>query len=288
MAETNSDEKDKEKSKSETVADDDKEVTEEDLRKLKYGEEEVESSQKDTDESSEPEETEEESEETGEVDGQTDDQAEDEESEEEAETESDEDTSEFVKEFPNIKGETPEEYARNLEIAYQNSTAEALRWKQVAETKPSTEEGATDETELPDPRFLYLDRMLEQEMTEAYSDFSKGYPQLKDPAEYAKFQEEVGTWGRYFIDTKHRAAPARELFSRAVASLGWEPVSSKPNDQEKLNMALKDRAAVAKTTSATKKAPKSKVTESMIAANRLMYPNKTDDEIRKELEPYVK
>ena len=51
-----------------SVADDDKEVTEDDLRDLKYGKDDVETSDE-ADETSEAEETEEESEETGEDDG---------------------------------------------------------------------------------------------------------------------------------------------------------------------------------------------------------------------------
>jgi hypothetical protein len=56
-------------------------------------------------------------------------------------------------------------------------------------------------------------------------------------------------------------------------------------------MKLKDGAAVSKTQSSTKPAPKSKVTPDQIRIQRELNPfgtqGKTDAEIAKELEPYV-
>jgi hypothetical protein len=102
------------------VVDDDKQVTEEDLRDLKYGNDEVETS-KEADETDDTDEPEEDSEEAGDEDGQTDDEATDE-SEETDQPESADDSAEYVKEFPQIKGDTLEEYTRNLEKSYQNSS----------------------------------------------------------------------------------------------------------------------------------------------------------------------
>ena len=81
-------------------------------------------------------------------------------------------------------------------------------------------------------------------------------------------------------------APPKELYAKSAVILGWEKQSS-TDSKDKLDMALKNNAATSKTTSVTKTTPKSKVPDAMVAANRLMYPNKSDAEIRTELEPYV-
>src|SRR3954471_15699245 len=100
------------------VVDDDKIVTEDDLRALKYPDEDVETL-KEEDEPSEDDDANDESDETSEEDDKIDDQA----------TEDEETPPAFVKEFDYIKGDTPEEYAKNLEAAYKNSSSEALRLK---------------------------------------------------------------------------------------------------------------------------------------------------------------
>lgn len=263
-----------------TVVDDDKEVTEEDLRDLKYGSTDVETSEEE-DETEVTEENEEESEETGEADGQTEDQAEAEESDEEPEA------PQFVKEFPYIKGDTPEEYAKNLELAYKNSTSEALKWKGLAEGKTDSN---TDKQEEPvdlDPNALYIKQLRDNEITTAFSEITKHYPQVNDQTEYNKFVSTVGVLSNTILQSEKRLASPKELYSKAAVILGWEP-EGKVDDKDKLGNALKDRAAVSKTSSATtKKISKSKVTDAIIAANRLMYPEKTDAEIREELEPWV-
>lgn len=279
MAVTNTDDK---------VVDDDKEVTEEDLHDLKYPKEDVET-EKSADEATKGDETEDDSEETGEDDSKTDDQTEDEEAEESDETDSDEDSSEFVKEFPNIKGESVEDYARGLEEAYKQSTAEALRLKALADkaTKDS-DSGETDEAEvdLTDPVSLFMKQKMDEEITVAFGEFSKHFPQVQDPNEYNKFTQEVATLSQTILNSQKRLASPKELYSKAAVILGWEP-DNKVTDKDKLGNALKNSAAISKTNSATKKSGKSKVTDQMVAANRLMYPDKTDAQIREELEPYV-
>lgn len=277
------------------VDDDDKQVSEEDLRDLKYPKDDVETSDSEEDEASEEEDdSEEESEDTGDEDGQTDDEAEEGESEEDEKTDSDDDTPDFVKQFSHIKGETPEEYARNLEIAYQNSTAEALRLKELSEKAPPVTDAAQgddesdDEITSTDPVSLFMKQKMDEEIDAAYADFSKQYTQVSDPAEYDKFTREVSTLSRTILTSQGRMASPRELYSKAAVILDWKPQETAPSNEEKVGMALKDNASNTKTSSSPKKkAARSKVTDAMIQANRLMYPNKSDDEIRKELEPFV-
>ena len=271
------------------VVDDDTTVPDDIVEDLKKAKDEVENSQEE-DDTSKTEESTDESKETGEEEGKTDDSQEEE--AEETEQESDEDSSEFVKEFPNIKGDTLEDYTRELERTLQLSNTEGKRLsdelKKQERSRESLREGLEEDTGPVDPRLLYLDQLLNKDIQNAFDTFKKSFPQVNDPTEYDKFQTEVSVLSKYFIDTQKRAAPASELYSKAAVILGWEPQDSPPDGKERLGTALKDRAAVSKTVSATKKPSKSKVTDQMIAVNRLLYPDKTDSEIREELEPYVK
>lgn len=269
------------------VIEDDKQVTEDDLRALKYPEDGVDGeTQDDTDGTAD--ETTDESDETSDETAQSDDEATDESQDSEA----------FTKKFDNIQGETPEEYARNLEIAYQNSTAEALRLKGLAETQQARgateavtnvadviEEDATAEVDVNDPVALYMKQKMDEEITSAYTSFSKDYPQVADAPNYTKFTKTVAQLSRTIVDSEKRLAPPSELYSKAAVILGWE--KDTVTEADKLSAAVKNNAASGKTSSATKPIPKSKVSDAMIAANRRMYPNKTDTEIRTELEEYV-
>lgn len=251
----------------EEVADNDQPVTEDDLRDLKYGSEEVETSENEEDESEETTEEEESEEETdNDEDGQTEPQV------------------DFVKQFPQIKGDTPEEYAKNLELAYQNSTAEALRLKGLTE-KPVKEEDKPDITE-SDPVSLYMKQKMDDEITTTFADFAKLYPQVEDQVEYTKFTSTVAELSNTILQSEKRLASPKELYRKAAVILDWQ--SQEPTAEDKLKNAVKATASSSKTPGVTKKtASTSRVTDAMIAANRKMYPGKTDAQIREELEPYV-
>ena len=247
-------------------------VTEEDLRKDKQAAE-VEAA-KAADETA-AEETPEETEETGEEDGQTETPAEEEPEEEPS----------FVKQVPSIVGDTQEEYLKNLETAYQQSTTEALRLKGLAD-EAETPEG--EEIDLSDPLRLYAKQKMDEDINTAFSDFQTEYPQaVPGTPEYSQFTTEVATLSQTIMTSQKRLASPKELYSKAAVILGWEK-NSTPDSKDKLGMALKDKAASPKTSSSTSIPTKSKVTDEMIQVNKQMYPNKTEAEIRKELEPYVK
>lgn len=273
-----------------TVADDDKAVTEDDLRSLKYDNPEVETTPKVEDETDESEtEDNEETEDTEADDGQTETATT---PDEEDESDEEDATPSFVKEFDYIKGDTPEEYAKNLEQAYKNSTAEALRLKNLSEASTTTER-TEEEEETPvtpsvtDPTALYMKQKMDEEINQAFDEFSKDYPQAKDPTDYNKFVQEVAAFSATIFNSQGRLAPPKELYQKAAVSLGWEKQSA-VTSKDKLNIAVKNNSATTKPTSATgKTTTKSKVPQAMIETNRKMYPGKTDEEIRKELEPYI-
>lgn len=242
-------------------------VTDEDFKKLKE-EVEVETS-KEADETTETKESEDESEETGE-----------DESENEAST--------FVKEFPNIKGDTPEEYAKNLEEAYKNSSSEALRLKKLSEESQTEETEESEEADLSNPISLYMKQKMDEEITTAFEDFKKTYPMVNDPTAYNQFTREVATLSQTILTSQKRLAAPKELYTKAAVILGWE-AEGKVDDKEKLSAAVKNQAATSKTTSATKpKSKQSTVTDTQVLLFKKLNPSsdKTDAQIREELEPF--
>lgn len=283
-------------------------VTADDLRKDFYGEEDVENAD---DESSEDETSDEQDEseddsdkDTGDEDGKTDDETEEDDSEEEDKTDSDDDDSEFVKEFPNIKGDTLVDYTRNLEQTVSFSNKEGKRLadenallRQQVEDLKAGKKGTDDSSKGDDksdddnltPEQAFFRRKMNEEIDAGFKELRKGYAKyIDDPAEYEKFVKEVRTQGAAARLSGNPYVSPMELYAKSVAILGWERDDT-VDSKDRLKVALKDKAAVTKTSSSStgKKAPKSKVTDRMLRLNRAMYPNKTDDEIRKELEPYV-
>lgn len=205
----------------------------------------------------------------------------------------------FVKEFDYIKGDTPEEYAKNLEAAYKNSSSEALRLKDALETaqKPPSVTPPADlsaeidpaASTLKNPVDLYVQQELDKKIQGAYAITQKEYPQVNDPTEYAKFTKKVATFSQVILDTESRLADPAELYNMAASSLGWEKKTTEPDDKDKLGMAIKTGASVNKTTSAPVK-PKPntpKLSDAQLKLNRKMYPGKTDQEIIEELTPYL-
>lgn len=289
MAEPNSDDDNK--------GGDDADLTAEDvLRSAKYPKDDVETSDNEEDEASDGDGDDNDSDDGDDDDSKTDDDgASDDGSEDDSNDDSDEDAG-YVKEFPNIKGENLPDYTRNLEVAYRNSSTEATRLKRENDelkAKDSAigdggdDSGASDDKPL-DPLQLWAKQSFEREATEAYDDFAKIYPQVTDPTEFDKLTKTVNTMSTVIQQNEKRLAPPRELYTKAAIALGWE-ADTNPSAGDKLKVALKNGAAIPRTSSSTKKATKSKVDDNQVAIYRKMNPSsdKSDSEIRKELEAFV-
>lgn len=188
----------------------------------------------------------------------------------------------FTKNVPSIPGDTPQEYLANLEKSYSESTKEALRLKDLVPKPTAPESVKTDEVLTPEQ--LYIRQKQDEEIGEAFSEIQKDYPQVKDKVEYDRFTAMAQTVGKNITDAEKRLPPPKEVYAKTVVLLGW----TQGDSQEKLGAAMKDGAASPKISSgASRPAPKSKVTDKMVAYNRRWYPGKTDAEIREELEPHV-
>lgn len=187
----------------------------------------------------------------------------------------------FTKEVPSIPGDTPEEYYKNLEKAYQNSTTEALRLK--GELDKKVEAPVAPVTETLTPEQLYIRQKQNEEITEAFNEVSDKYPQLKDQAVYDRFVAEAQVVGKVITESEQRLPSPKELYAKTAVILGLNADNS-----EELGTALKDAGASTRTSSAIPAGPqKSKVTDEMINLNMKMYPNKTRQEIIEELEPHI-
>lgn len=266
---------------------DEDEVTEDDLKNLKYGG--VESDDESEDENTEDENTEEDDEDTGDdEDENTEDDAEENSEEEDDSDDDSDDANEFVKEFPNIKGDSLEDYSRGLEKAYQNSTSEALRLKRELDELKSSEDYTPPDNSNTSPAELYMKQKMDEEINTAYQEVVKKYPQVQEQQYYDAFTREVAVLSKTILESQGRLAPPSELYKKATAILGWES-ADEITDGEKTTLSIKNRISTGKTSNGAKstKRTKSKVNQAMIEANRKMYPDKTDAEIRAELEPYV-
>lgn len=289
MAESNSDD---------NKGGDDTDLTPEDeLRSAKYPDGDVETPATGEDEPLDGEGDDDESDDGADDDDKIDDDdASDDDSEEDEKPDSDEEKP-YVKEFPNIKGDNLPDYTRNLEQAYRNSSTEATRLKRendelkAKNTAIGDDDGSdagTDDKPL-DPLQLWAKQNFDDAATKAYEEFSEKYPsKLADAAEFDKLTKTVATISTVIQKNEKRLAQPSELYSKAAVMLGWTPEDT-PSDEDRLKVALKNGAAIPRTSSSPKKVPKSKVDDNQVAIYRKMNPSdtKTDAEIRKELEAFV-
>jgi hypothetical protein len=260
-----------------TNADDvqeDTQVTEADLAALKTKSEEVDEETQDESEETSEEETQEDAEATGEEDEQTDDQT--------AEEEQSESTFTKPDKFKWVKGDTPQEFADNLMAAYENSTSEALKWKKIAQDSKTSEESTNKPV---DPALAYARQLMQTSIDTDIQDFSKEYSQMQDETQVAKIQGYVGVVSEAIQRAEDGRIPSmKECLEKSAVILGWQ----KTDKQEQVGAAVKNGAATTKTNSATKQTPQSKVSDKQVLVARKTWgANKSDAEIRKELEIYV-
>lgn len=185
------------------------------------------------------------------------------------ESEEDEEEPEFEKAFKNIKGDTPTEYAKNLEEAYRKSSTEGKLNYQKAKDNQATLDRiaavvaknpeiakvineATDDTEIPlttDPALIHARQEMETKMESDYNKFVQSHPELDtDPELQEKVLEEV----RLFSEVarkKGRIPAMSEALTKAWISLGLDKEDSK----EKIVTKAKETASKPKTNNGNKK-----------------------------------
>jgi hypothetical protein len=164
--------------------------------------------------------------------------------------------------------------------AYDQSTKEALRLKAELDKKPEPTPEAPTESLTPEQ--LYIRQKQSEEISEAFTEVKGKYTQLDDAETYKAFVAKANILGRLTYETEQRVPTPKELYYQTVAVLGLTP-----DNTEAIGAAVKDSASSPRTSGVATAPPKSKVSEDMIALNQKMYPNKSREEIIKELEPHI-
>jgi len=267
------------------------ELTDEEKVKQAFGD--VESSKQD--ETTEKPETGSEEEAKAEVEEKT------EEAEKTEESESETTTEPLTKPFPWLKGETPEEWTKELQTAYENSTNEALRIKKerddyaqlieeakrVIANQGKTEEKTAESTSPLQadtlPEIQYAKDLMQRDLVTSFDEFAKQYPQAREPEGFAQIEKASPGAAQAFFATYGRMATYPELFEKTAALLGWQPSS----DQGKRDQAIRDQTTSSQTTSSSKPVKTVKITDEQLAVARRLFPNESDEDIVKGLAPYV-
>lgn len=206
---------------------------------------------------------------------ETDDQ-EQEESEDEEDDKSkpeDEEEPKFQKRFTQIKGDTPEEYAVNLEEAYRNSSTEGQRnAKELKEAKEELEkigaviaanpdlakslndalDGQPVTKQKEDPAIQYAREEMTKKLDAEYNTFTDAHPEMVTDTE---LREKVLNELSHFADVAAARGDSlgmEEGLKKAWVSLGYDAADSKEDTITK----AKEQAAKPGTPGKTKKSTK--------------------------------
>lgn len=208
-------------------------------------------------------------------------------------------TSEEKSEDTTLKTEVPSVPERDLawyQKAYPESSGEALRLKKEnddlktqldkkVETPPvAPVNTVVTNDEVLTPEQLYVRTQLIKESDQAFAQIVQKYPDANSPENRDRFKQTSEEVSKVIVASEKRFPEALELYEKTAVILGLQPDNS-----EAVSSAVKDASAAPRTSSApASPTPLSRVTEEMIAENQKWYPNKSRDEIIKELEPYIK
>lgn len=271
--------------------------------------EELEDSELDVDDESQDEIDEEETdesdseEETDETDDEDESEDDDDDESEDDEEEDEDDQPKFEKRYTQIKGDTPQEYIKNLEKTYKNSTDEALRLKgerdtlqrrvdQMAEViakNPEIAEQIQDTTQNPlvAPELLHARQTMEDQMRTEFAEFTEEHPELATDSDLqAKVLKRLKVLGDASRNDDGRILGMREGLDMAWISLGL----NKGNDEETVRLKAKENASRSKTSGGGKKAPKGakvEFSEAQIATGMNMGLGKTRKEVIEKLKKYA-
>jgi hypothetical protein len=171
----------------------------------------------------------------------------------------------FHKRFTQFQGDEPEEYAKNLEVGYENSSKEAVRLsREVKElkaqlaNKSQSQEATDDQTnqstttnQATDPELDYLKGQAAAAMEEEYAEFAmalkgKGYDLDTDEA----LAEELDT-ALAKVAAVHKERTGRTLTMKKGLDQAWL-LLGKDDSKEQLAAAAKNTAGQTKTGGATK------------------------------------
>lgn len=204
----------------------------------------------------------------------------------------------FTKQFPNLKGESWDEYGPNLEQAYDNSFKEGLRLqkeldeaRKVIANLPAIQEAGTskngtsqdatsDFTQLPE--IQYIKAIQQRDMRSAFDTFAEAYPQVRETDNFTKFRDAATPIGQVFMATEGREPTYDELFPRIAQYFGWQPAE----EDGRRGQALKENLSTGGMSAGPSKPPARgpKVSEAQVDAYLKMFPAKNRADAVKELQ----
>lgn len=217
-----------------------------------------------------------------ETDDESDD-SDDEGEEDESEDDSDEeDAEDFKKRFTQIKGDTSDEYLKNLEDTYAKSGTEASKLSKenkdlkavvdriqeaiakdpkLAEALKGADVEAQKDTKPKDPVLAWAESERDRVWQKDYDKFLEAHPEIETDPELAEaLNKKLAVIKRVTEEEEDRLVGMAEGLKAAWRLLG------KDDTQEKVRMAAKDSASKGKTVSSSKsdKSGKVKFTDSQI------------------------
>lgn len=212
----------------------------------------------------------------------TDDQSDDEETDEdESDDDSSKDDGGFTKRFTQIKGDSPEEYLKNLEETYVKSSTESVRLnRQVRELSAQVEkvtklvaqnpelaeklktDTATTSASEVNPALAFAESEMNRKWQEEYQGFVKLHPEVETDPELAEQLDEQlkivrdVVWAR-----ENRLLGMGEGLTKAWKLLDRDEA---PTKEDKVRSAVKDQASQSKTGGTVKPEGKTKFTDKQI------------------------
>jgi hypothetical protein len=222
--------------------------------------------------------------------------------EEEAEAEETAEAPGFEKRFTQFKGDTPEEYLKNLEDAYGHSSAEATRLVQAqreSQTKldqmlaqvakdPALAEKLQPQVQAPtapvtpapitDPMLAYAKQNVQQQWEKEYHEFVQEHQEIQTDQDLNKqLLSTLSVVSNTMQQTQGRYPGMEEGLRMAWQILG-HPLS---DSEETTRMAVKNAASQSKTSVGrpTPSPSKPKFTQAQLEFARRAYPDKTEDEL---------
>lgn len=128
-----------------------------------------------------------------------------------------------------VRGDTLEEFTTNLQKAYENSTAEALKLRDQLKTQPAVpaenNQQTFDVSSIPEIQMLRAEQQTK--MVDAFNEFAGKYPQAREPESFEKFQKASDGVAQAFMSANGRLATYPELFTGIAQVLGWQQADSR-------------------------------------------------------------
>jgi len=186
-----------------------------------------------------------------------------------------------------VKGDNSEEFIQNLIVAYQNSTAEALRLRQAPAPAPAPAEAPAAAPATPiAPELAYAQSMMQKDQIDSFEKFAERFPQAREPEAFDQFSKALEGSSQAFLASNGRLPTYSELFERTAGFLQWSP----SDKSARKDAAIKEASTSGNTQAPGSAPPKRAQVDSpdvaktvAILRSRPEYATKSDSELLKEL-----